>query len=94
MRHWPLHFKRFKLQYKAKRNLDSRKRTKKSASDSLRDIFIQCMYTHIHPRTHTHRFAITFGAYVQKNSLKVLNFNKSEEKTQKVLIVASFEGDD
>ena len=90
MRHWPLHFKRFKLQHKAKRNLDSRKRTKKSASDSLRDIFIQCMYTH----THTHRFAITFGAYVQKNSLKVLNFNKSEEKTQKVLIVASFEGDD
>ena len=30
----------------------------------------------------------------EKNSSKGLNFNESEEKPQKVLIVASFEGDD
>ena len=30
----------------------------------------------------------------EKNSSKGLNFKKSEEKTLKVLIVASFEGDD
>ena len=51
------------------------------------------MYTHTHTLTHRERFAITF--WKEKNSSKGLNFNKKvKKKPQKVLIVASFEGDD
>ena len=35
-----------------------------------------------------------FCRYLFITSSKSFNFNKSEEKPQKVLIVASFEGDD
>ena len=42
--------------------------------------------------THRERFAITF--WKGKNSSKGLNFNRNEEKPPKVLIVASFKGDD
>ena len=42
--------------------------------------------------THRERFATTF--WKGKNSSKGLNFNKNEEKPQKVLIVASFKEDD
>ena len=74
---------RFKLQHKVKRNLESeqpyhllKKALKKSANDSLRDVFIQWMYTQ------RERFAITF--WKGKNSSKGLNFHKCEEKPQKV----------
>ena len=47
------------------------------------------MYTHTHTlATHIDRFAITF--WKGKNPQK----EKSEEKSQMVLILASFEGDD
>ena len=72
LRHWPSHFlKRFNMiQHKVKRNLESdssyhllKKALKKSANDSLRDVFIQWMYTHTHTHTlatRTQRFSITF----------------------------------
>ena len=72
-RQWPSHFlKRFNIQHKAKINLESdssyhllKKALKKSANDSLRDVFIQWMYTHTQTHTHTlatrtQRFSITF----------------------------------
>ena len=71
----------------------------KSASDSLRDTFIQWMYTHTHTHTHTHlatnteRFAIM--SLEREKSSKSLTFNKNLRKTTKgTHPVTSFEGDD
>ena len=52
------------------------------------------VHTHAHTsQTHRERFAITF--WKGKNSSKGLNFNKKvKQKPQKVLTVASFEGDE
>ena len=51
------------------------------------------MYTHTH--TNTQREICNHVLEGKKNSSKGLNFNKKvKKKPQKVLIVASFEGDD
>ena len=52
-----------------------KKALKKSASDSLRDIFIQWMNTHKHTSYFTERFA-TIKFWQGKNSSKGFNFNK------------------
>ena len=67
----------------------------KSASDSLRDIFIQWMYTHTHTHlaTNTERFAIM--SLGREKTSKSLTFNKNLRKTTKgTHPVTSFEGDD
>ena len=75
-------WQRFKLQHKVKRNHESdppyhllKKRLKNSANDSLRDVFIQWLYT---------QREICSNVLEGKNSSKGLNFNKCEEKPQKV----------
>ena len=97
-RHWPSHSKRFKLQHKEKRKLKSdpsyhllKVALIKSANDTLRDAFIQSMYTHTHS-SHKHR-DICNHVLEGKNSPKGFTSTNSEEKPQKVLITP-FEGDD
>ena len=62
----------------------------KSDNDSLREVFIQWMYTITHTlSTHKHRdLQSRFGREKTHTS------TNSEEKPQKVLIAASFEGHD
>ena len=53
------------------------------------------MDVHTHPHSsHKHKEICNHDHVLEgKNSSKGLNFNKSEEQSQKVPIVASFEGD-
>ena len=85
-RHWSSHFKRFKLQHNAKRNLKSdpsyhllTKTLIKSASDSLRDVFILWMYTHTH-FSYTHR-QICNHVLEGKNSSKRKKWRKTANGT-------------
>ena len=65
---------------------------KKSANDSLRGVFIQWMYTHTHTHTsYTHTEIFLEGEKLIKR-FKLQQ--KVKKKPQKVLIIASFEGDD
>ena len=66
------------IQHKVKRNLESdssyhllKKALKKSANDSLRDVFIQWMYTHAHTSyTHTEIFNHVLERKNRKKRLK------------------------
>ena len=62
-RHLPSHFKWFNLQHKGNRDLPQKRPilpsfeegTEKRANDSLRDVFIQWMYTHTHTQHSSHK---------------------------------------
>ena len=96
---WLSHFKRFKLQHKAKRNVESdpsyhllKKALKKMPMIAQRDVW--SLFTHIYSvaTDRAERFAIT--SWKGKSHQKVWTSTKSEEKPQKVLIVEPFEEDD